>query len=77
METKKIYDAADVSGFLGINLPSAYEVMKSAGFPAFKVGKKIMVAKTAFDRWLDNDAAGKIIASYKENYRQRQERENG
>lgn len=65
MDTKKVYNAYDVAEFLNLNLPSAYEVMRHESFPSFQVGKKIMVARTAFDRWLDSDAAGRVIASYK------------
>lgn len=66
MEGKRVYCAYDVAEFLGINLPGAYEVMRSESFPAFYIGKKILVSKTAFDRWLDSEAAGCVIKSYKQ-----------
>lgn len=62
---KKVYDARDVAGCLGINIVNAYEVMKSENFPAFFIGKRILVARSAFDQWLANDAAGASIMSYK------------
>jgi excisionase family DNA binding protein len=62
---KAVFTVAEIAAQLGVSLPAAYEVAKSAGFPSFTIGKRILVSKAAFSRWLDSDAAGRTIQSYK------------
>jgi len=45
--------AEDVSQVLGISRAGAYALMHSEGFPCIKIGKRIMVQRDAFLRWLD------------------------
>lgn len=49
---KQTYSAADVSSYLGISLVGAYNLMQGEKFPAFRIGKRILVTKEAFERWL-------------------------
>lgn len=39
---------------LGISRPKAYELAKSAGFPAVNVGRRIVISKVGLERWLEN-----------------------
>lgn len=50
---------AEVAAELGVNLIAAYEMAKQVGFPALTVGKRIIVPKAAFDRWLSDAAFSK------------------
>ncbi len=49
---KNTYSAADVSEYLGISRVGSYNLMQSKGFPAFRIGRRILVTKEAFDKWL-------------------------
>lgn len=53
------FTIAEVASELGINLVAAYEMAKQAGFPALTVGKRIIVPKLAFERWLTDAAFAK------------------
>jgi excisionase family DNA binding protein len=36
----------------GLSLPKAYELAKSPGFPAIRVGKRILIPVDAYHEWL-------------------------
>jgi len=44
---------------LGISRPTAYELTKRAGFPALRVGKRIIVPVEAFKDWLADSSTNK------------------
>lgn len=46
----------EVATMLGINEAAGYELAKQEGFPSLLVGRRIIVPRAAFERWL-NDAA--------------------
>lgn len=43
---------------LGISLSSAYELMHEEGFPALRIGNRIVVPKEKFCRWVDRQTGG-------------------
>ena len=43
---------------LGISLSSAYELMREEGFPALRIGNRIVVSKEKFCRWVDRQTGG-------------------
>ena len=43
---------------LGISLSSAYQLMHEAGFPALRIGNRIVVPKEKFCRWVDRQTGG-------------------
>lgn len=49
--------ATDVAGYLGIAKAKAYELCKSEGFPKITIGKRIIVPKSAFANWIENEAS--------------------
>lgn len=55
---KIVLNAYDIAHILEIGLNSAYNLMHREGFPALRVGKKWLVPREAFMRWL-NEQAGK------------------
>ena len=43
----------DISAVLGVSRNKAYEVIHSAGFPSFKIGKQYRVHREKFLAWLN------------------------
>lgn len=55
---KAVYNVYEVAALLGINLPKTYELARQVGFPAVRIGRRIVVPKAAFHRWLDSQSCG-------------------
>ena len=47
----------DIAAVLGISRNTAYELVHSKDFPAFRVGKQYRVSKTRFLAWLNGENA--------------------
>ena len=47
----------DMAAVLGISRNTAYELVHSKDFPAFRVGKQYRISKTRFLAWLDGESA--------------------
>ena len=45
--------AEEIAQVLSISRAGAYSLFHSEGFPCIKIGKRIMVQRDAFLRWLD------------------------
>ncbi len=45
----------DVATVLSISRAGAYNLMKSKGFPALRVGKRIVVTKASFIQWVEKN----------------------
>ena len=43
----------EVAAVLGISRAGAYELVRTKGFPALKIGSRIVVPKEKFLRWID------------------------
>ena len=43
---------------LGVSISSAYELMHETGFPALRIGSRIVVPKEKFCRWVDAQTGG-------------------
>ena len=63
--TYKSYDelplflnAETVAKVLGVSISSGYELMHETGFPALRVGNRLMVPKEKFIRWVDERTGG-------------------
>lgn len=52
-ETKTILTPLDVAKILRISRNKAYEVVRSKGFPSFKIGKQYRVDREKFYAWLE------------------------
>ena len=46
-------NANTVAQVLGVSISSAYELMHETGFPALRIGSRIVVPKEKFRRWVD------------------------
>ena len=47
----------DIAAVLGMSRNTAYELVHSKDFPAFRVGKQYRISKTRFLAWLDGESA--------------------
>ena len=63
--TYKSYDelplflnAETVAKALGVSASSGYELMREPGFPALRMGNRILVPKERFIRWVDEQSGG-------------------
>jgi excisionase family DNA binding protein len=45
---------SDVSTVLGIGKQNAYDLCHSEGFPSVTIGKRIVIPKLAFIKWMEN-----------------------
>lgn len=50
--------ANTVAQVLGVSISSAYELMHETGFPALRIGSRIVVPKEEFRRWVDAQTGG-------------------
>lgn len=53
---RAVYTVREISIMLNRNLPATYELMKRKDFPSIRLGRRIVVPKAAFHRWLEQAA---------------------
>jgi len=51
-----VYDVNELISLLGISRSSAYEAVRSGQIPSLRIGRRIVIPKTALDAWLANGA---------------------
>ncbi|MBQ9719991.1 MAG: helix-turn-helix domain-containing protein [Oscillospiraceae bacterium] len=47
--------AAELAGTLGISRAGAYALLHRKGFPALRIGKRLMVPKDKLAAWIDQN----------------------
>lgn len=52
--TPIILTTTDVKELLGCGRRQAYELMRSASFPSFKIGGRLCIRKDRFYEWMDD-----------------------
>ena len=52
-ELPLMMNMADVAAVLGISKAGAYKLAHSIDFPAFQIGRRIVVSREKFLEWLD------------------------
>lgn len=50
---KQTYSASEVAAYLGISRTFAYNLMRTCGFPSFRVGDRVLVTRAAFEQWIE------------------------
>ena len=55
-ELPLMMNMADVAAVLGISRAGAYKLAHSADFPAFQIGRRIVVSRENFLGWLDRQS---------------------
>lgn len=53
---KATFGVDELATTMGISRPKAYELVNSDGFPIIRVGRRIRIPVSAFERWLDTQA---------------------
>lgn len=51
-----VMEVSDVQCALRVSKQNAYQIMASADFPKMKIGKRVLVEKDAFKKWLADRA---------------------
>lgn len=59
-EVPAVMKVQDVQDLMGLSKVTAYELVKSAGFPVLKIGKRLTIPKVAFIKWLDNSIGKQV-----------------
>ena len=49
----------DMAAVLGISRAGAYELARTEGFPALKIGTRIVIPKDKLKEWVDKNVGGK------------------
>lgn len=47
------YTVPEAASLLGISLGKAYEAVRAGTIPAIRVGRRFLIPRAAFERWLD------------------------
>lgn len=53
----RVYVTEDLMPLLGIGRSTAYELVNRRDFPTVRVGRKILIPRDAFERWLEAQTA--------------------
>lgn len=56
MESRIVMTADEVRQALGIGRRQVYDLLNRSDFPSIRLGRKILVPRDAFLRWLDKQA---------------------
>ena len=51
-------NANTVAQVLGVSISSAYELMHEKGFPALRIGSRMVVPKEKFCQWVEDQLGG-------------------
>lgn len=53
---------AEVAQLMGISIPKAYDLTKIEGFPVLQLGRRLIIPRGAFLRWIEETAkAPKVV----------------
>ena len=50
----------EIAKVLGISKTSAYELVRTKGFPVLKIGSRLVVPKEKFREWVEQNTGGSI-----------------
>ena len=54
---KTTMSVQELSAQMGISLPTAYELVKTPGFPTLRIGTRILIPVDAYKEWLNKNAS--------------------
>ena len=52
MEQKSTLTVKELIDFLNVGRKKAYELVNSKGFPAFRIGRKVLISRDGLERWI-------------------------
>ena len=58
-EIPMMLSVLEMAAALGISRAGAYELARTEGFPALKIGTRIVIPKDKLKEWVDKNAGGK------------------
>ena len=58
-ELPLMLNVVQVAAVLGISRAGAYELARTEGFPALKIGTRIVIPKDKLKEWVDKNVEGK------------------
>lgn len=50
------FNLREAADYMGTNVTTMGELVRRAGFPAFRVGRRWVIPREAFSRWLNQQA---------------------
>lgn len=53
MSEKLTCSVPEMARLLGVSKTTGYELVKTPGFPAITVGKRVLIYRAGLDRWLE------------------------
>lgn len=57
MDNKRLAITADeAAAELGVSKPTMYAIARSEGFPAVRVGRRVIIPRKEFEEWLSESA---------------------
>ena len=59
-ENQRVLSVPEMASSLGISTNTAYELAHSAGFPAFRVGKRLLISREGLDAWIQNQTKNPV-----------------
>ena len=57
MEKEMIMTVKELAEALKISLPTAYQMTEQPGFPLVRIGRRKLIRRSAFEKWLDEVGA--------------------
>ena len=61
MEDITMYTVKDIKRIFKCSLTQAYNLVNASGFPSIRIGGRIMVEKSALEKWLDKNKGKAIL----------------
>ena len=58
-ELPMMLSVLEMAAALGISRAGAYELVRTEGFPALKIGTRIVIPKDKLKEWIDHNIGGK------------------
>ena len=55
-ELPTFLNAEDIAAYIGISRSNAYNLLHCEGFPRLKLGKRLVVQKEKFLKWIDENS---------------------
>lgn len=59
-ELQLMLSVREIAKVLGISKTSAYELVRTKGFPVLKIGSRLVVPKEKFREWVEQNTGGSI-----------------
>lgn len=56
MDEKLVYSAKEAASVLGVNYITIYRLAKQEGFPAVRVGRRVLIPRRGLEQWLERES---------------------